>query len=206
MKKNQKNLFPSERVAAHANMGLMATRTIVSGRRRGLRIAVVIVPSIAFVALLVAGVMQGPAGNAGDAGVQAPAFTAPRLDGTGTVSLEDLRGKPVVLNFWASWCEPCKEEAPLLAAAARTYGDKVRFVGMDIHDARSDARKFVLEHGLRYLQLRDETGEVARAYGLTGQPETFFIDPAGSIVRHVPGLLDQATLNDVLQPLTSSGR
>lgn len=182
----------------------MATRTTAPGRRRGLRVAAVIVPSVAFVALLLYGVMQKPAGNAGDGGSAAPAFIAPRLDGAGTVSLEDLQGKPVVLNFWASWCEPCKEEAPLLRAAARSYGDRVRFVGMDIHDARSDARRFVVEHDLRYLQLRDESGDVARAYGLTGQPETFFIDERGSIAEHVPGLLDKATLNDVLQPLISS--
>ena len=182
----------------------MVTQRSVPERRRGLRIAAVLVPSIAFVALLLYGVLHKPGGVVADGSAQAPPFTAPRLDGEGTVSLGDLAGKPIVLNFWASWCEPCKEEAPLLAAAARSYSPRVRFVGMDVHDARSDARRFVAEHDLRYLHLRDESGDVARAYELTGQPETFFINGRGAIVEHVRGLLDKATLNEVLQPLVAS--
>lgn len=166
--------------------------------------AAILLPSAAFVALLLYGVLQKPASSAGQAGHPAPAFSAPRLDGAGTVSLSDLEGKPIVLNFWASWCEPCKEEAHVLRAAAKAYGGRVRFVGVDIHDARSDALRFVAEHDLAYLQLRDAGGDLARAYNLTGQPETFFIDAHGSIVEHVPGLLDRSTVDDVLGSLTAA--
>ncbi len=182
-------------------MGAMATPP--KGRaRRMVTLAAVLLPSLAFIGLLVVGITHSSRSTAAP-GKGAPSFSAPRLDGKGAVSLASLEGKPVVLNFWASWCAPCKAEAPLLATAAGRYAGKVTFVGMDVHDARSDAVRFVTQHHLDYLQLRDEGGDVASAYGLTGQPETFFIDKNGAVVQHVLGALTPGVLSDALGGLAS---
>src|SRR5687767_4186067 len=107
-----------------------------------------VLPGAAFVLLLtVAVVRQGGRLEVGDA---APDFAAPVLAGSGTGRLADLRGRPVVLNFWASWCVPCKDEAPLFEDAYRRYGDRVHFVGVNIRDARSDALEFLETYELDY--------------------------------------------------------
>jgi cytochrome c biogenesis protein CcmG/thiol:disulfide interchange protein DsbE len=93
------------------------------------------------------------------------------------------------LNFWASWCAPCEDEAPLLQEAYQRYGDDVEFVGIDIRDARDDAIEFVDEYGLTYPQVRDEVLRVYNQYGLLGQPESFFVDQNGIVVQHVKGPL-----------------
>ncbi len=117
----------------------------------------------------------------------APAFRLATLEGR-TLDLGELRGRPVVLNFWASWCGPCKEEAPLLERVWKTYRDRgLVVVGVNIQDLEADARRFVRENGITYPNVRDRDGRVNRAYGVTGVPETFFIDPAGRIVRKFPG-------------------
>ena len=168
---------------------------------RWLRVAIVVVPAAGLVALLGFGLRASTGPPA--PGDRAPEFSAPRLDGTGTLGLADLRGKPVVLNFWASWCAPCVDEAPMLRRAHRDYGDRVEFVGIDIRDDRQDAQKFVSEYGLEYPQVRDEDLSIYEDYGLTGQPETFFIDAGGTIVDHVNGPLFEedllALLNDLAQ-------
>jgi cytochrome c biogenesis protein CcmG, thiol:disulfide interchange protein DsbE len=108
------------------------------------------------------------------------------LDGSGSFALEDVRGRPVLLNFWASWCAPCVEEAPVLRRAHDLYGDEVSFVGVDVKDAQTDARAFARRHGLDYTHVRD-TGAIYADYGLTGQPESFLIDSDGVVVEHVTG-------------------
>lgn len=108
--------------------------------------------------------------------------------------MSELEGKPVVLNFWASWCGPCKEEVPLLQAAHERYGDRITFLGVDIRDANSDALEFVDEYGVTYPSVRDEEMRVYADYGLTGQPETFFVDARGILVEHVPGPVDEEAL------------
>ena len=119
----------------------------------------------------------------------APGFTLPRLDRAGSLSLASLRGRPVVLNFWASWCEPCKQEAPLLEAAARRWKDVV-VVGVDAQDLSGDARRFLRRHGVTYPTVHDGAGAVARRYGVSGFPETWFLDRAGRLVaEHVQGPL-----------------
>jgi cytochrome c biogenesis protein CcmG/thiol:disulfide interchange protein DsbE len=120
-------------------------------------------------------------------GDEAPSFTAPRLEGEGSVALADFEGTPVVLNFWASWCGPCKDEAPMLRRAAETFDGQVEIVGINIKDSRTDAIAFAEAEGLDYEHVRDEGGDIERDYGLTGQPETFFIDADGEIVEHVNG-------------------
>ncbi|MDQ7843035.1 MAG: TlpA disulfide reductase family protein [Armatimonadota bacterium] len=117
----------------------------------------------------------------------APEFRLPRFDG-GTLALSDLRGRAVVLNFWASWCVPCKDEAPLLERAWREYRDQgLVVVGVNIQDLEPEARRFIAQTGATYLQVRDRDGRVSRAYGTTGVPETFFIDRNGRIVSKFPG-------------------
>lgn len=118
-----------------------------------------------------------------------PDFEAPLLDGSGTLALSDLRGQPVVINFWASWCLPCDEEAPLLKSAHERYGDRVTFLGVNAKDSLSDARDKWAEWDLGYLSVRDESGRIYSDFGLTGQPETFFIDAEGRLVEHVAGPL-----------------
>jgi cytochrome c biogenesis protein CcmG, thiol:disulfide interchange protein DsbE len=144
-----------------------------------------LLPAIAFIGLLVwAVVEQGDAPVPGDA---APAFAGTRLGDDGRLALDDLRGTPVVLNFWASWCGPCEEEAPFLSSAAKEYEGRIQFVGINIKDAHDDAVEFVESHDLDYMHVRDEDLAIYDDYGLTGQPETFFIDADGVIVEHVRG-------------------
>jgi cytochrome c biogenesis protein CcmG, thiol:disulfide interchange protein DsbE len=134
-------------------------------------------------------------------GSKAPQFSAEYLDRDGTFELSSLRGKPVLLNFWASWCPPCKDEAPLLEDAYARYGDEVEFVGIDIRDARDDALEFVESYGITYPQVRDDTLRVYTQYGLTGQPESFFIDQNGIVVQHVKGPLQETALYQFLDVL-----
>jgi cytochrome c biogenesis protein CcmG/thiol:disulfide interchange protein DsbE len=115
-------------------------------------------------------------------GRPAPAFDLQALDG-GRLSLADLRGSPVVLNFWASWCIPCREEAPLLTAAATDYRARgLRVVGIVYQDSAESARNFMGRYGQTYPGLLDPDGRTAIDYGVFGIPETFFIDAFG-IVR-----------------------
>jgi cytochrome c biogenesis protein CcmG, thiol:disulfide interchange protein DsbE len=113
----------------------------------------------------------------------APGFTLDRLDREGTISLASLRGKAVVLNFWASWCEPCKEESKALESVWREYRDRdVVFVGIDARDALSEARKFAERYELSYPLAYDGPGKTIGSYGVTGFPETWFVSPDGNLV------------------------
>jgi cytochrome c biogenesis protein CcmG, thiol:disulfide interchange protein DsbE len=129
-------------------------------------------------------------------GGTAPNFSLKRIDGTGKLDLASLRGKPVVINFWASWCVPCKGEAKLLEQAWNRYRSQgVIFVGVDYHDVTSDARSFLSHHGITYPTVQDGSGMVGDSYGLTGVPETYFIDRRGRLVgSHIVGTItDQVT-------------
>lgn len=113
----------------------------------------------------------------------APAFRLDRLDGPGKISLASYRGRPVIINFWASWCIPCKEEAPLLEAVWKQYRDRGLVVlGVDINDVRGEARRFARENGMSYPLAYDGPGKTTTAYGLTGVPETFFVASNGKLV------------------------
>lgn len=119
----------------------------------------------------------------------APQFTLPRLDGRGSVNLAAFRGKVVLLNFWASWCVPCKQEAGMMEAAWRRWrGKGVVFLGVDAQDFSSDAERFIRAHGITYPNLHDGAGGTSSRYGVTGFPETWFIDRRGKlVVDHVSG-------------------
>lgn len=117
----------------------------------------------------------------------APGFTLPRLAG-GQLRLQELRGRPVVLNFWASWCVPCRAEAPNLERAWQTYRARdVVLVGVDVQDAEDDAREFIAALKVSYPNVRDPTQHVLTAYRVTGIPTTVFIDREGRIQRRYAG-------------------
>jgi cytochrome c biogenesis protein CcmG, thiol:disulfide interchange protein DsbE len=116
---------------------------------------------------------------------------APELDGRWLVPppvrLEDLRGKPVVINFWASWCVPCRKEAPELARFDRELRGRVQLVGVDFQDAKHDALAFVREFGWRFPSVRDPQGKLAARYRLIGLPTTYVLDRKGRIARSLTG-------------------
>ena len=159
---------------------------------------------IALVALLVYGLI-GAGGSttlddavAGGERPEAPSIELPTVDG-GRAQLADFRGKPVVLNFWASWCEPCKDEAPALRRAQRRLeraGGTV--LGVTVEDAREDSRAFAREFGLEFPSLRDVGGRLGEAYGTNGVPETFVIDRRGRVVALQRGSVDDRFLDRAL--------
>jgi cytochrome c biogenesis protein CcmG/thiol:disulfide interchange protein DsbE len=112
----------------------------------------------------------------------------------GRLSLRDLRGYPVVLNFWASWCIPCKAEAPRLAKAARLHAGRVAFLGIDIQDFTSDAHRFLRRYRASYVSVRDGGSSTYDRYGLTGIPETYYVDRRGRILAHSVGQVSTGEL------------
>jgi len=113
----------------------------------------------------------------------------------GRLGLGELHGSPFVLNIWASWCSPCREEAPRLQRGWERQGPRgVAFVGLDMQDIRSDARDFLREFHLTYPTIRDPGKDVARRYGATGIPETYFVSARGEVVGHVIGVVSNAQL------------
>jgi cytochrome c biogenesis protein CcmG/thiol:disulfide interchange protein DsbE len=118
------------------------------------------------------------------------------LNGEGQLRLSSLRGKAVVLNFWASWCVPCKQEAPLLETATKQYRSAgLVVVGVDAQDFRSDARRFVRRFRLTYPVVRDDGTSTLTHYDVNGFPETWFIDRSGHLVgEHVNGPLTREQL------------
>jgi cytochrome c biogenesis protein CcmG/thiol:disulfide interchange protein DsbE len=156
---------------------------------------------VAVVGLLAFGLLsKGSAGVAvGDA---VPTARLPRLDGKGDGSLSAYRGSWVLVNFWASWCIPCKEEAPVLESFQRRHGGpRFTVLGIDTRDLSSDGRAFVRRYRLSYPQLRDGDGEQAHDYGTSGVPENFLVDPGGRVrlLRHGP--VTSAFLNSYVAPL-----
>jgi len=142
-------------------------------------------------------------------GKPAPSFTLPLFDG-GTLRLQDLRGKVVFLNFWASWCPPCRAEARTLEAAWRAYKEReVVFVGVNIQDREPDARAFLQEFSITYPNGVDRGSRISIDYGLWGVPETFIIDRSGRITYKHIGLLGLGTitarLDEALQGVVSVG-
>jgi cytochrome c biogenesis protein CcmG/thiol:disulfide interchange protein DsbE len=113
----------------------------------------------------------------------------------GRLTLAALRGRPVVVNFWASWCVPCRLEAPLLARAARAHAGKVVFLGIDVQDLEGDGRDFLRRYKVDYVSLRDTSNSTYDAYGLTGVPETYYLDASGRAVAHSPGQVTAHDLN-----------
>ncbi len=113
----------------------------------------------------------------------APAFDLGRLDGRGRIDLASIRGKkPIVLDFWASWCVPCIHESKRLEAARKEYGDRVAFIGVDTKDFSGDARQWQRKHGITYPSVHDGSGSVLSKWGGLPIPKIFFVDRSGKVI------------------------
>jgi cytochrome c biogenesis protein CcmG/thiol:disulfide interchange protein DsbE len=160
---------------------------------------------LAVVVALIALLAYGLASNDPDqdvAGEEAPPIALPKLDGGGTAALADYRGKVVVLNYWASWCEPCKDESPLLQRwHERLSRQDATVLGVDVQDLDDDARAFIEEYGLTYPMLRDGPGETRDDFGILGLPETFVVDRLGRIAAVQRGVVDDEFMRDKVVPL-----
>jgi cytochrome c biogenesis protein CcmG/thiol:disulfide interchange protein DsbE len=164
---------------------------------------------LALLALLGYGIAQNKTGTSIDsqlaAGKRPPApdVSLPRLGAPGgDVALSSYRGKVVVLNFWASWCPPCKEEAPVLARWQKTLsraGGTV--VGVDVLDVSSDAERFIAQHKLDFPHLRDEDGSRLKSFEVVGYPETIVLDRKGRIAATSRGVVDDQFFVKKVEPL-----
>ena len=134
----------------------------------------------------------------------APDFILTAFDGQ-RIQLSDLRGRIVVLNFWATWCPPCRVEAPVLQRAAeRLEADGVTLLGINVWDDRAAAVDFLNETGVTYANAEDATRLIPVEFGVTGLPETFVIDRRGVLVRRWVGPLTDAELDELLAPVLAA--
>ncbi|MDQ2934741.1 MAG: TlpA family protein disulfide reductase [Chloroflexota bacterium] len=168
--------------------------------RRGYLIAAAVLPLLL---LTVLGLSLAGRGNLPGAqvGRDAPAFALSDLNGS-PVRLSDLRGRPVIINFWASWCGPCVREFPLLQHALKDHSaDELTVVGIVFNDRSENARDFMAQMGARWPAAMDPNGEVAQRYGIIGPPESFFVDRKGIVVGHQIGELMARDLREQLVTL-----
>lgn len=187
-------------------------------RRIALRIAFTLVPAI-FVAALAVGVLRSQKVTV--VGQSAPDFTIAQLAlGAPPLDSDDLRGKVVVVNFFSSWCIPCRDEAPILERAWQSYRSQGLVVlGVNIQDAEEDARAFIEKYGISYPVVRDTNQELANQFGVKGIPETFFIDHRWSFAAIgtsqkigsrgktvVYGAISSALLRDQIESLIAEAR
>jgi cytochrome c biogenesis protein CcmG, thiol:disulfide interchange protein DsbE len=163
---------------------------------------------LALIALLAYGLAQNEPDRSVDEALArgerkpAPAFELPRLGGAGSASLADYRGQVVVLNFWASWCKPCKDESPLLQRwHERMRGRGGTVLGVDILDVTGRAQEFIDEYGLTYPMLKDKDGEGLDKFGVVAYPETFVIDRQGRIAAVQRGPVDDRFMQRRVAPL-----
>ena len=148
-------------------------------------------------ALIVGGLVFGTPDEStggGRAGGPAAPIELERLDAEGRVSLAALQGRPVVVNFFASWCVPCRRELPAFQAVADRAGDRVAFLGIDHQDDRKGGLDLLADTGVRFPSGYDPEGKVARAYGLLGMPSTLFVSPDGVLLEAHTGEMSEAQL------------
>jgi cytochrome c biogenesis protein CcmG/thiol:disulfide interchange protein DsbE len=132
----------------------------------------------------------------------APDVSLPKLRGGGDVKLSSYRGKVVVLNFWASWCPPCKGEAPVLVRWQKRLSPAGgTIVGVDVLDVSSDAERFIADHGLDFPHLRDQDGSRLKSFEVVGYPETIVLDRKGRIAATSRGVVDDKFFETKVRPL-----
>ena len=165
----------------------------------------VVIAVVAVVGLLGFGLLsKGEASlSVGD---KAPDKELTRLGSPGSGEIADYRGKWVLVNFWASWCAPCKAEAPALEGFQQAHAaDRFTVLGINLDDTTGDAMDFVKRYGLSYPQLREGDGNDRRdAYGMTGFPESFLIDPRGHVALIRRGPVDESYLDQQVAPMIGS--
>lgn len=151
----------------------------------------------ALVSILFMGIGRDPAAiHSPLIGKAAPAF-ALREVGTGrTIDIAQMKGKPLVINFWATWCGPCWEEHPILVANAKMMQPDVQFLGVVFQDTEDKIQSFLTQRGSSYPTVVDDRGKTAIAYGVGGVPETYFLDASGTIVAKHNGPMDSDTLRE----------
>jgi len=182
--------------------------------RRTIVFAIICTISLAFLTLLATQLLT-PAQETTQRTVQspllghkAPDFTLPVLTGSSasTFHLATLKGQPLILNFWASWCDACKEEAPLLQRTWQQIAPQgVVMIGIDFEDTSEAGKGFVSHYGITYLNVSDTVdGKTGITYGLTGVPETFFVDRHGIIIRKEIGALTRQVFQQDLRQLDAS--
>ncbi|MDQ4145855.1 MAG: TlpA family protein disulfide reductase [Actinomycetota bacterium] len=157
-----------------------------NGRRRRYAMWAAIAAAVGLALFFLLQPAEGPDGSAGPQ--RLASFERPLLDGSGTLSSADLEGHPVVLNFFASWCHPCREEAPIFEKTYKEYKDRgVRFIGIATQDTEDPAKAFVKEFGITYPVVEDFGHEIFDELGLIGLPTTLFITPDLTIVEREAG-------------------
>lgn len=166
---------------------------------------------VALIALLAYGVASNEPSRGLDQAVSAgkrpaaPAFELPDLKGPGRSSLADYKGKVVLLNVWASWCDPCRAESPLLERwHKRMLRSNGTVLGIDTLDVKSDALAFIKRYKLTYPQLHDRDGDAIRKFGVIAYPESFVIDRQGRVAATKRGPVDDAFMRKHVEPLLSS--
>jgi cytochrome c biogenesis protein CcmG/thiol:disulfide interchange protein DsbE len=166
--------------------------------------------AVAVLALGAVGLLVGVRGQSGTgaggvtqrgSGKLAPAIDLPRLNGDGNVSLASFRGRPVVVNFFASWCVPCRTEMPAFQAVSTQLKDRVAFMGVNHNDDRAGGLQLLADTGVRYPTGYDPNGRVAAAYGLFGMPSTLFIGADGRLLETHTGQITREQLEQTISRL-----
>lgn len=129
-------------------------------------------------------------------------FKLPRIDNlSDSLSLDDFKGKIIILNFWASWCEPCKEEANELNKIYTNLKDSIILIGVNIWDRRENALEFIKNYNLKFLNLYSKDNPISVDYGITGVPETVIIDKEGNIIYHFKGPINEKIIKEIIKNL-----
>jgi cytochrome c biogenesis protein CcmG/thiol:disulfide interchange protein DsbE len=163
-------------------------------KRRWITISLLILVAAAFI---YTSITLGENLTAAEVGDKAPDFTLEDMDGN-MVSLSDYRGQFVIVNFFASWCPPCRQEAPELQAFEEQYGDQVKLLIIDRAEPKVKVQEFIEEFGSTSTYLLDYNDSMAKPYGVIGQPETFFIDEQGVIRFHHIGPMNQEFMVEIV--------
>jgi|SRR5581483_6206553 len=171
-------------------------------RRRVIWVALIVVALAAVSALALTQGKTSDRGTPNAGGGTAPPFTLDNIrPGQPRVSLESMRGKPVVVNFWASWCVPCRREMPGFESVYEAVGDRVAFLGIDNKDFRDSALDFLRQTGARYPSGSDPAGDIAARYGVVGMPTTVFISTDGRLLERRLGEISSQDLRQTISRL-----
>jgi cytochrome c biogenesis protein CcmG/thiol:disulfide interchange protein DsbE len=174
--------------------------------RLALRYKIISSVTAVFVAAIIAVSLLTTSSGGPTTAPTAAGFSLPALGGQAgaKVSLAQYTGKPVIVNFWASWCDPCQKETPLLASWYKAQHGHVVLLGLDENDTAANALKFARAKGVSYPLGFDPTVTVASAYGVNGLPQTFFLNAKHQIVDHVLGAVTSAELAKGLRLMQAS--